>query len=40
MINCQVMFQNYDKEGLRVPNVDITIKSLRLAWISHLPLVA
>ena len=30
-----VMYQNYDR-GLRVLNVDVMIKSLRLAWISRL----
>jgi len=30
------MYQNYDKGGLRVANVDVMIKSLRLAWIPHL----
>lgn len=32
----QLMYQNYDKGGLRVPNVDVMIKSLRLAWIPRL----
>ena len=36
MIKRQVMYQNYDKGGLRVPNVDVMIKSLRLAWIPRL----
>ena len=35
-IKRQVMYQNYDKGGLRVPNVDVMIKSLRLAWIPRL----
>ena len=29
----ELMYQNYDRGGLRVPNVDVMIKSLRLAWI-------
>ena len=29
------MYQNYDR-GLRVLNVDVMIKSLRIAWISRL----
>ena len=37
MINCQGMYGNNDKGGLRIPNVDVMIKNLRLAWISHLP---
>ena len=32
-IKRQLMYQNYDKGGLRVPNVDVMIKSLRLSWI-------
>ena len=35
-IKRQVMYQNYDKGGLRVPNVDVMIKSPRLAWIPRL----
>lgn len=30
------MYQNYEKGGMRVPNVDVMTKSLRLAWISRL----
>ena len=35
-IKRQVMYQNYDKGGIRVPNADVMAKSLRLAWISRL----
>ena len=35
-IERQVMYQNYEKGGLRVPNADVMTKSLRLAWISRL----
>ena len=35
-IKRQLMYQNYDKGGLRVPNVDVMIKSLRLASIPRL----
>ena len=35
-IKHQVMYQNYDKGGIRVPNADVMAKSLRLAWISRL----
>ena len=35
-IKRQVMYQNYEKGGFRVPNADIMTKSLRLAWISRL----
>lgn len=35
-IKRQLLYQNYDKGGLRVPNVDVMIKSLRLAWIPRL----
>ena len=34
-IKRQVMYQNYEKGGLRVPNTDVMTKSLRLAWISR-----
>ena len=33
-IKHQVMYQNYEKGGLHVPNADVMTKSLRLAWIS------
>ena len=32
-IKRQVMYQNYDKGGIRVPNAEVMAKSLRLAWI-------
>ena len=32
-IKRQVMYKNYDKEGIRVPNAEVVAKSLRLAWI-------
>jgi len=35
-IKRQVVYQNYDKEGLRVPNGDVMMKPPRLAWISWL----
>ena len=35
-IKRQVMYQNYDKGGIRVPNADVMAKSLTLAWISRL----
>ena len=35
-IKRELMYQNYDRGGLRVPNVDVMIKSLRLAWIPRL----
>ena len=35
-IKRQVMYQNYNKGGIRVPNADVMAKSLRLAWISRL----
>ena len=30
------IYQNYDKGGLRMVDIDITAKSLRLVWISRL----
>ena len=35
-IKRQLMYQNYDKGRLRALNVDVMIKSLRLAWIPRL----
>lgn len=35
-IKRQAMYLNYEKGGLRVPNMDVMTKSLRLAWISRL----
>jgi len=35
-IKRELMYQNYDRGGLRVPNVDEMIKFLRLAWIPRL----
>jgi len=31
----QVMYQDYVDGGLRVPNMEATAKSLKLAWISR-----
>ena len=35
-IKRKVMYSDYAEGGLRVPNIDIKFKSLKLAWIARL----
>lgn len=35
-IKTQVMYQDYSEGGLHIPNIQVTFKSLNLAWIPRL----